>query len=595
MGREQGVRVTGSAQHGATSPAGYQQLTGGYERLNRARESISRSVAYASDVLMKAFNDQAETRNRQEILEGRTQLFNITNDANTAIEARINNGEFDKPNGMALFKEAVRASHAQVEKDFNDWSAQNVTQISTRNALNEDAKLDFKRNFAHLSGVFLAHDRKRRWDMYQDQTNDAIEMQNEANLMAVHSAYFGDGSKENPFRFSKEICERALAEARRKFDKRGLEIRFAQADQLVNADTQAAMYSAILNDLENGKYGGLYYSESSKLISGIKKGLNHSKYKEEIIACKSSLAKDLTQMSQDQFEEWEKSAIAEIDSKKYLSAEEKTYYKEKILAKRKTLQSQFVKNAQDSYKNVNLSLLDSVIERGNGDVDLSLDFIRGAELERLRTEIDAKEGSFFSIGKKAQEYDDNFHNIMRKIDEYKPGKDNDGLELRGLIFRTQSFPREHRIILLKALNNKAKGITPDKWSQENLEIFENQIDEMFDWYDVKQDKNEEKDQIKEEPRAVAFYQLRNSIIEDVKRLGLTPLEAQEYLQKHPIYKRLKDNQTYADAVDFLGGMANWTVPDISKTDSNAEIDYNHPHAGSLKNISEWRGRRYFGM
>ena len=332
LGREQGVRVVGSAQHGATSPAGYEHLAGGYERLNRARESISRSVAYASDVFMKAFNDLAETRNRQEILEGRTKLFDITNQANTALEERINNGDFDNPNGLALFKEAVRASHVQVEKDFNDWSAQNVTQNSTRNALNEDAKLDFKRNFAHLSGVFLAHDRRRRWDMFQNQVNDAVEMQNQPNLMAAYTAYFGDGSKENPYRFSEEVRERALKDALNRFDKKGLEIRFSQAEEIVNPDAQAAMYSSILADLESGKYKGLYSSELSKFVSGINKGLNGIELKNEINACSSALAKDLSEISQNQFDEWEKSSIAEIDAKKHLSNEELELIAQKYLA-----------------------------------------------------------------------------------------------------------------------------------------------------------------------------------------------------------------------------------------------------------------------
>lgn len=593
LGKEKGVSVTDMPM--PHTIINENSGMAGIYSAERANDRLIAGMQHVSDTLFKIYNDQADIRNRQEILEGQTALFDIENSEDAKLEERINKGEFDNEGGLDAFKKAVMESQGRIDRQFSDWTSKHITQSNTRNDLMQHAKLNAKKNFANISGRFLAHDRKRRWDMYQDQTNDAIEMQNEANLMAVHKAYFGDGSKENPFRFSKETRERALAEARRKFDKRGLEIRFAQADQLVNADTQAAMYSAILNDLENGKYDGLYYSESSKLISKLKEGFNKINYRNEIVSIRAALSKDLSNMSQQQFDEWEKSTIAGIEAKEHLSNEEKTYYKEKISAKRKTLSSQFVQNAQETYKKSTLSLLDSACANGNGDVDLSWDFVRGAELERLRAEIDAKEGSFFSIGKKAQEYDDNFHNIMRKIDEYKPDKDNDGLELRGLVFRTQGFLREHRIMLLNSLNNKAKGITPDKWSQENLEIFENQIDEMFDWYDVKQDKNEEKDQIKEEPRAVAFYQLRNSIIEDVKRLGLTPLEAQEYLQKHPIYKRLKDNQTYADAVDFLGGMANWTVPDISKTDSNAEIDYNHPPAGSLKNISEWRGRRYFGM
>lgn len=595
LGREQGVRVVGSAQHGATSPAGYEHLAGGYERLNRARESISRSVAYASDVFMKAFNDLAETRNRQEILEGRTKLFDITNQANTALEERINNGDFDNPNGLALFKEAVRASHVQVEKDFNEWSAQNVTQNSTRNALNEDARLDFKRNFAHLSGVFLAHDRRRRWDMFQNQVNDAVEMQNQPNLMAAYTAYFGDGSKENPYRFSEEVRERALKDALNRFDKKGLEIRFSQAEEIVNPDAQAAMYSSILADLESGKYKGLYSSELSKFVSGINKGLNGIELKNEINACSSALAKDLSEISQNQFDEWEKSAIAEIDAKKHLSNEQKNLFKEKISAKKKSLQARFEENARENYKNSTLSLLDAAVKSGNGDVDLSLDFVCGADLEKKRTEIDAKEGAFFGNGKNAQEYDGNFRNLMREIDNYKPGNDKDGMELRGLVFRTQGFLREHRIMLLNSLNKKAKGITPDKWSQENLEIFENQIDEMFDWYDVKVEREDEDAQIKENPKAVSFYQLKNSIVEDVKKLGLAPLEAQKYLQEHPIYKRLKDKQTYADAVDFLSGMANWKLPDISDSNGGADPDYNHPHSGSLRDVSDWRGRRYFGM
>ena len=595
LGREQGPRPSGSAQFGGVSAAGYGAVMGGMDRVARANDSVARGAMYVSDTLAGIFNDQAETRNRQEFLEGQTALFELTNSANEKIQKDIDEGKFDNAEGLQKFGEAVRNSHREVERQFNEWSRNNVTQIDTRNALNEHAKLDFKRNFAHLSGAFIAHDRKRRWDMYQKGITDAIEDQNESNLKAHHNAYFGDGSKENPYRTSKEIRERALKEEHNRFDKKTLEIRFSQADQIVEPGGQSAMYAAILTDLENGKYKGLYLSESAKLVSNIKKVLNTHESKSEIDSCRAALAKDLGRISQEKLAEWENQALSEIDEKKHLSSDEKKYFKEKISAKRKNLEAKFIKNGQTEHKNSTLSLLDSAVRSGNGDVDLSLDFVHGAELEKKRSEIDTNEGAFFGIGKNAQDYDRKFRNLIREIDKYTPGNDRDGMCLRGLLFRTQGFLREHRVMLLNALNNKAKGIVPDKWSSENLYIFERQIDELFEWYDVNPEMEDEKIQMGENSKAAAFYQFRNSIVEDVKKLGLTPFEAQEYLQKHPVYKRLKDRQAYADAVDFLGGMAMWNVSDISDSNGGADHAYGLPFPGSLLNISDWRGRRYFGM
>ena len=181
---------------------------------------------------------------------------------------------------------------------------------------------------------------------------------------------------------------------------------------------------------------------------------------------------------------------------------------------------------------------------------------------------------------------------MSDISSYKNEKDKAGMELRSLLFRTQEFSREHRKLLINALYGKANGRVPDKWSTESWDSFGGQIDEMFEWYDVKETPSEEKVNMAEDSRSVAFYQMRNSIMADVEKLGLTPLQAQEYLQKHPVYKRLRDKQSYADAVGFLTGFTVKPVEASSQIERRASPDGTSYHS---RGVSDFSGRRYFGM
>ena len=608
LGREQGVRVVGSAQHGATSPAGYEHLAGGYERLNRARESISRSVAYASDVFMKAFNDLAETRNRQEILEGRTKLFDITNQANTALEERINNGDFDNPNGLALFKEAVRASHVQVEKDFNEWSAQNVTQNSTRNALNEDAKLDFKRNFAHLSGVFLAHDRRRRWDMFQNQADNAIKSGNYENLKIAYHAFVGGGKDKDgndiPYTKSEEFCKNLWAELDYKFCAQ----RISDAkNQIADATTPEAITEIIANFQSSGYFSEIpenqrksltAFSARRVLETESSRGRKYEAERQKVEAEKKETdrqAEEARKLKEKKTADAITGMKAEMSAAMRLCVETGTRIEEDVKlkehrnnlietikssglseGKKKSLiadlddwsaeeQKHIVDQVQSLMFDNTVRVLIEAVNQKDGNIDPKIlsggDAKEAEEIEKNRKRYEdlSNRDNRGTLTKKEREdfinYRKEYFTLLNGIFTYDKVRDPRGERLAELIKKSQGFERESRKELLEFIYEKAvkNSRISASWKDADIETFDNAFAEICVWEDnlnarwwlLKMWEGEDTSNPK------AFKKMRDRILNIAQARGLTVNEAIEELKKDPIYHEILTHRATNEALNFL--------------------------------------------
>lgn len=608
LGREQGVRVVGSAQHGATSPAGYEHLAGGYERLNRARESISRSVAYASDVFMKAFNDLAETRNRQEILEGRTKLFDITNQANTALEERINNGDFDNPNGLALFKEAVRASHVQVEKDFNEWSAQNVTQNSTRNALNENARLDFKRNFAHLSGVFLAHDRRRRWDMFQNQADNAIKSGNYENLKIAYHAFVGGGKDKDgndiPYTKSEEFCKNLWAELDYKFCAQ----RISDAkNQIADATTPEAITEIIANFQSSGYFSEIpenqrksltAFSARRVLETESSRGRKYEAERQKVEAEKKETdrqAEEARKLKEKETADAITGIKADISAAMRVCVETGRRIEEDVKlkelrnnlietikssglseGKKKSLiadlddwsaeeQKHIVDQVQSLMFDNTVSVLIEAVNQKDGNIDPKIlsggDAKEAEEIEKNRKRYEdlSNRDNRGTLTKKEREdfinYRKEYFALLNGIFTYDKVRDPRGERLAELIKKSQGFERESRKELLEFIYEKAvkNSRISASWKDADIETFDNAFAEICVWEDnlnarwwlLKMWEGEDTSNPK------AFKKMRDRILNIAQARGLTVNEAIEELKKDPFYQEILTKRATNEALNFL--------------------------------------------
>lgn len=608
LGREQGVRVVGSAQHGATSPAGYEHLAGGYERLNRARESISRSVAYASDVFMKAFNDLAETRNRQEILEGRTKLFDITNQANTALEERINNGDFDNPNGLALFKEAVRASHVQVEKDFNEWSAQNVTQNSTRNALNEDARLDFKRNFAHLSGVFLAHDRRRRWDMFQNQADNAIKSGNYENLKIAYHAFVGGGKDKDgndiPYTKSEEFCKNLWADLDYKFCAQ----RISDAkNQIADATTPEAITEIIANFQSSGYFSEIpenqrksltAFSARRVLETESSRGRKYEAERQKVEAEKKETdrqAEEARKLKEKETADAITGIKADISAAMRVCVETGRRIEEDVKlkeqrnnliktikssglseGKKKSLiadlddwlaeeQKHIVDQVQSLMFDNTVSVLIEAVNQKDGNIDPKIlsggDAKEAEEIEKNRKRYEdlSNRDNRGTLTKKEREdfinYRKEYFALLNGIFTYDKVRDPRGERLAELIKKSQGFERESRKELLEFIYEKAvkNSRISASWKDADIETFDNAFAEICVWEDnlnarwwlLKMWEGEDTSNPK------AFKKMRDRILNIAQARGLTVNEAIEELKKDPFYQEILTKRATNEALNFL--------------------------------------------
>lgn len=578
--QNEGIRTTDMPIGGVSDSTAY--AIHGMNSLDRANDRLAAGMKHVSDTLFNISKDMSEACNRVEADTAQIEIFKMEDADNKKMEADIQSGKLRTPE---QFKEAYDKLYIAREKRIDKYLQDNVSSSRNAELLMLNAKSSAAKNFAHMSGVYVNAENKRLWNMTENncfefaQNGDASTEQNiKASVGCLRGRYSG------------ELCDALERKYLNMADTNRVQARIAQGESMIDPDAQKEYYETVVRDLESGKYDGLYRTQIAKTVAALNKGINAQDYRNELRECAAAFAKDVSKMSEGQFDEWEKSALAELGEKKHLSAEEKKLWGERISAKRKQLQKSFVENVQSENRNATIRLLETARSDAKGNVDLNYDILYGQARAKRREEIDVNDVDFFD-NETISVYDRDFHLVMSDISAYKNEKDKDGIQLRNLLFRTQTFTSEHRKMLINALSDKVNGRVPEKWSSESWDGFKAQIDNMIDWYDVKAKPADEKKQMAEDSKAVAFYQMRNSICKDVERLGLTPIQAQEYLQKHPFYKRLCDKQSYSDAMNFLNGtLKNPTVIEPTKREFKRDEE-----GRSLESVSNWKAKSYFGM
>lgn len=540
--QNEGIRPTDMPNGGISDTTGY--ALRGMNALERADDRLATGIKHVSDALFGISKDMADARNRVEADTAQIEIFKMEDADNKKMEADIQSGKIRTPE---QFREAYDKLYFVREKRINKYLEDNVSSSRNAELLMLNAKGAAAKNFAHMTGVYVNAENRRLWTMTE---NNCFEFAQNGDDSAAQNIRASVGCLRG--RYSGELCDALEKKYLNMADATRLKARIAQGESMIDPEAQKEYYEAVVGDLESGQYDGLYKAQIAKTVAALNKGINTQNYRNELRECAAAFAKDVSKMSEKQFDEWENSALAELCEKKHLSAEEKKLWGERISGKRKSLQKSFVENAQAENRNATIRLLEAARADEKGNVDLNYDILHGQVRAKRRGEIDINDADFFD-NETINVYDRDFHSVMSDISAYKNEKDKDGIQLRNLLFRTQTFTREHRKMLVNALSDKVNGRVPEMWSSESWDGFKAQIDNMIDWYDAEAKPADEKKQMAEDSKAAAFYQMRNSICKDVERLGLTPIQAREYLQKHPFYKRLCDKQSYSDAMDFLSG------------------------------------------
>ena len=608
LGREKGPTPTGSAQFGGVSTAGYGQVIRGYERLRAASDSVARGISHVSNELFKAYEDQAAIRNRQEILEGRTAQFEFASEQNRIIEERLNNGEFDGRDGLEKFKKAVMEGHAKASDDFNAWAEKNVTRIDTRNALLEDFKLDTKRNFAYMSGRFLAHDRKRRWNMFQNQADIAIKSGNYENLKIAYHAFVG-GGKDNdgndiPFSKSDDFRKKLWNDINDKFYSQRLvdaknQIAQATAPEAI-AEIMANFHSsrsfseisenqrnfitafAARRVLETEIYRGKKYEaenkekesqekEEARKKAEIKK-LREKDTSDAITGMKAKMSAAMRlcvetgrRIEEDaKLEEYKNNFINIIESsglsegkKKSLIAE----YDDWFLEQKKHIVNQVESNMRDN----TVSILIEGVNQKDGNIDPKI--LSGGnpnEAEQIKKNRDAYEyllerANKGTLDQKGREFFVNYRkeyfSLLNAISTYDKARDPRGERLAELIKKSQGFERESRKELLEFIYEKAvkNSRISASWKDADIETFDNAFAEICVWEDnlnarwclPKRWEGEDTSNPK------AFKKMRDRILNIAQARGLTVNEAIEELKKDPFYQEILTKRATNEALNFL--------------------------------------------
>lgn len=562
LGREHGVRTT-DAPTGGQDFNGYSRVQAGVSDMARATDSLARGMAHLGKVFGDISHDMAATRNAVDFSDYRVQSFKIDKENfRDKMEADMLSGAINSRESFDAAFKKYSAIAAQKRAEFVK-KAGYAPEVLDKIQIND--KREELRNYAELTGSFIKAENKRIWETTE---NNCFEFAQNGDDNAAQNIRASVGCLRG--RYSGELCDALEKKYLNMADVNRLNARIAQGESMIDPEAQKEYYEAVVGDLESGKYGGLYKAQIAKTVAALNKGINAQDYRDELRECATAFAKDVSKMSEKQFDEWEKSALAELGEKRHLSAEEKKLWGERISAKRKSLQKSFVENAQAENRNATIRLLEAARADETGNVDLNYDILHGQARADKRQMINDFGDRYFD-NETIAVYDRDFHSVMSDISAYKNEKDKDGIQLRNLLFRTQTFTKGHRKMLVNALSDKVNGRVPEKWSLESWDGFKAQIDSMIDWYDVKAKPADEKKQMAEDSKAAAFYQMRNSICKDVERLGLTPIQAQEYLQKHPFYKRLCDKQSYSDAMKFLNG----TLTNKPQAPKQADERYNN--------------------
>ena len=582
LGREKGPTPTGSAQFGGTSAAGYGAVMGGVERAARARDNVARGMAHVSDTLTKIFNDQAETRNRQEILEGRTAQFEFTSEQNRLLEERLNSGEFDGRDGLEKFKKAVIESHSKASNQFNAWAEKNVTRIDTRNALVEDFKLDTKKNFAYMGGRFLARDRKRRWDLLQSQTENAIENGNYANgKMAIEIYAEGKSpelKKQMLDNYDVRFCNKQLEVSKAKISLCATEEEvLKEASKVYGAAhyyganrNNREMFDAFVFRAQDAASSREERAESARREAALKAGRDRvddveKGSKATISAGARFAAKVGKQLSEEKINEAREKLKTEMDASSIPDGEKKARLEDfdKFALQIQSKTAETVNKI--CYDNV-VDTLKTAVVQNNGDIDIMKLAGKNAKVAASIEEAQRQRGSAaaenesladkISKGilteeeaKEAFEYRESYFQSLTNILKYDADLDPRGEKLAGLIVEASKFDAKSRKQFLTAIYSKAvKGQAyPTKWSSADVKEFDETFaniceynKDTWDWWRY-DDTND----------PLAFSRMRDRVLNWARMRGLSPAEANEEMKKDPFFQRVLLKRSMREARKYL--------------------------------------------
>ncbi len=603
LGRERGVRITGSVQHGA-SPRRYESVIQGVSRMNAAADNVARGMRHVSDTLFKVYEDQAQTRNRQEFLEGQTQQFDITQQENKLLESRIEKGEFDGADGLDLFEKAVVEANNKIDNAFSEWASKNITREDTRNALIENSKLDSKKNFAYLSGKFIAHDRKRRWDMCQNQMSDAVKSGNYQNGITAIDAYCTNKSpelkKEMRKKYDYGFCSQRMADAKvaiqgastpeeieniiANLKSEGFYFGIYENDQKafdvfachrldILEDKEAREEDADIKaflDEEKAFVGGLMQQEkNTKALKdsqskGLKKRVDINK------KTMSSAMRSCVEMGDAVYETLnvseQRQQLIDYFKQTSLSADELTvaledfdnFVAEEKVRIRKQVESSMKQHAKD--------VLAQASEKGSFDIEAlsgkntseakklriaQAEFSKAREAYNLlKTKIDSKQFTPEEERNWAI-YKSSFFKTLTGVLSYEEASDSRGEKLARLCVEIDKFDDDSRKELLNALNGKVNGNVkatlgkaPSNWNSEDLKLFDKEIKDLCEWDDDTLWFGDDSD-------PVAFAKLRNRMLQYASVRQLNLQETLKEMREDPFVKRVFFKQSMREAQKFL--------------------------------------------
>lgn len=574
----------------------------------RANDRLIAGMQHVSDTLFKIYNDQADIRNRQEILEGQTALFDIENSEDAKLEERINKGEFDNEGGLDAFKKAVMESQGRIDKQFSDWTSKHITQSNTRNDLMQHAKLNAKKNFANISGRFLAHDRKRRWDMFQNQVGNAIKSGNYENLKMAYHAFVGGGKDKNgndiPYTKSEEFCKNLWNDINDKFYFQRL---VDTKNQIAEVTTPEAITEIIANFQSRGYLSEIPENQRKFLTAFVARRLLETESsrgrKYEAERQKVEAEKKKTDRQADEAKKLQEKETAdaitgmkaEMSEAMRLCAKTGRLIEEDVKlkkhrdnlietikssglgeAKKKSLiadlddwlaeeQKHIVNQVQSLMFDNTVSVLIEAVNQKDGNIDPKIlsggDANEAAQLKKNRDDYEylLERSNKGTLNQEERElfvnYRKEYFALLNGIFTYDKARDPRGERLAELIKKSQGFERESRKELLEFIYEKAvkNSRVSASWKTADIETFDNAFAEICVWEDnlnarwwlLKMWEGEDTSNPK------AFKKMRDRILNIAQARNLTVNEAIEELKKDPFYQEILTKRATEAALNYL--------------------------------------------
>ncbi len=93
LNRNRGINITDKPNAGV-STSGFNDLSRSLASVERANQNLARGIAHVGDTFFKIYNDRADERNRQEVLEGQTALFDFSQAEKDKLSEDLRTGKY---------------------------------------------------------------------------------------------------------------------------------------------------------------------------------------------------------------------------------------------------------------------------------------------------------------------------------------------------------------------------------------------------------------------------------------------------------------------------------------------------------------------